>query len=217
MPPTAFGSWTLRSIAGLVLLATGAVGAHSSGVEAMHYSHTMVESSKCRGNHDGDDDRGHDSRGDGGDGQGGHGDDDHAHDNGHNEHEHDGHDDNGHDGGNHGAGMGLRQVISVRVPPTIFLRVDKLGRVTAAATNTGCRPSKQDDAFLVRPNGAIEPTTLLHVDKCDWTGDFSVPGRFQPQWCNAGLHKHRVDNSQHGASAGQLGSVAFQSVVVVGS
>jgi hypothetical protein len=225
MPHASFGSWTLRSIAGLVLLTTGAVGAHSSGAQATHYSHTMVESSNCRDNRDGDgghDDRGHDSRGHdgnghGGDGQGRHGHDDRAHDNGHNEHDNDGHDDNGHDGGNHGPGMGLRQVISVRVPRTILLRVDKLSRVTAAATNTGCQPSKQDDVFLLRPNGAIEPTTLLHIDNCEWTGDFSVPGRFQPQWCNAALHRHRVDDTQHRAKVDQLGTATVESVVVVGS
>ena len=99
-------------------------------------------------------------------------------------------------------------MISVRVHSTIFLRVDRSGRVTAAATNTGCQPSKQDDVFLLHPNGAIERTTLLHVDQCDWTGDFTVPGRFQPQWWSAELHRHRVD---------KLGSVAFESVVVVGS
>ena len=192
VPHAFFGSLTLRSIAGLVLLTTGAVGAHSSGAEAVHYSHTMVESSNCHGKHAGDGDHGHD---------------DHAHDNGHNEHDNEGHDHHGHDGVNHGAGM-LQQLISVRVRGTMFLRVDKSGRVVAAATNTGCRPSKQDDVFLLRPNGSIEPTTLLDIDKCDWTGDFSVPGRFQPQWCNAVLHRHRVD---------QFGSVGVESVVVVGS
>jgi hypothetical protein len=178
MPHGAFGSWTLRSIAGLVLLTTGAVGAHSSGAETIHFSHTMVESSNCRGNHDGDDDhedrghddRGHDSRGRGGDDHGGHG-----------------HDDHGHDGASHSSGM-LQQEITVRVPSTAFLRVDKKGHVTAAATNTGCQPSKEDDVFLLRPNGAIERTTAIHADDCYWRGDFSIAGRFQPQDCRADQH-----------------------------
>ena len=185
MSQSALGSWTFRSIAGLVLLTTGVAGTHSSSAETDRYSHRMVESSECRGEHDDDGhgDRGHDSRRHDGD---------HGH--------------NGHHGHAGGAGLGLQQVISVRILPTIFLRVDKAGRVTAAATNTGCQPGKQDDVFLLRPNGVIEPTTMLHVDRCDWTGDFTVPGRFQPQWCSAGLHRHRVD---------QFGSVAFESVVVV--
>lgn len=184
---SAVGSWTFRSIAGLVLLTTGVGGTHSSGAVAARYSYRRVESSECRDEHgdDAHDDRGHDSRRHDGD------------------HGHKGHHDHG-----GGAGVGLQQTISVRVRPTTFLRVDKFGRVTAAATNTGCQPSKQDDVLLLRPSGAIEPTTLLHVDRCDWTGDFTVYGRFQPQWCSAELHRHR--------SVDQLGSVVVESVVVVG-
>ena len=198
-----------KSIAAGVLLTAGVVGTRSSDVAAIRYTHRIVESANCRGHRD--DDRGHDSGDHGGRGHDDRGHEDRGHDDDRRPDHHD------HHGGNHGPGLGLQQMISVRVPPTILLRVDKLGRVTAAATNTGCQPSKQDDVFLLRPNGAIEPTTLLHVDRCDWTGDFSVPGRFQPQWCNAALHRHRVDDSQRRASVGQLGSVTFDSVVVVGS
>lgn len=172
-----------KSIAAAVLLTAGVVGTRSSGAAAIRYSQQMVQSANCRGNRD--DDRGHDS--------GRH--DSHDHDNrAHDDREHDdrrGHGRHGHDGGNHGPGFGLQQMISVRVPPTIFLRLDKSGRVTAAATNTGCQPSKQDDVFLLRPNGAIEPTTIFHVDECKWTGDFRVPARFQAQFCS--FHLQRQD------------------------
>jgi hypothetical protein len=91
--------------------------------------------------------------------------------------------DRGHDRSGQDAGDGLKQTISVRVRATTFLRVDALGRVTSAATNTGCRPSNQDDVFLLLPNGTIEQATALHLDDCHWTGDFTVPGQFQPQVC----------------------------------
>jgi hypothetical protein len=151
MSYSAFGSLTLKSIAGLVLLAAGAVGTHSSDAGATRSSHQIVESLDCRGDREvgGHRNRGH----------------------------------FGHNGGGHSPGFGLQQTISVSVPATTFLRVDKSGGVTSAATNTGCQPSSQDDVFLLRPNGAIEPATLLDVHECDWTGDFTVPGRFQTQRC----------------------------------
>jgi hypothetical protein len=77
----------------------------------------------------------------------------------------------------------LEQEISVRVPASTFIRIGKSGRIIAAATNTRCQPSKRDEVFLIRASGAIESTTTIHVEDCKWIGDFTVPGRFQPQDC----------------------------------
>jgi hypothetical protein len=75
--------------------------------------------------------------------------------------------------------------ISVSVPATTILRIDKHGRVIAAATNTGCVPSRSDDVFVFRPDGTLAPTNARVIDRCDWRGDFTVSGRYQPQDCNA--------------------------------
>jgi hypothetical protein len=174
----AVGSWTMKSIAGVVLMTVCAVGAHGSGAEATRHSHQpVVESSGCRGKHedghnkhgDGDDDRGHDSR-----------DDDRDHDNrgrnrGHGRHHPE--DTSGH---------GLQQKVTVLNPATAFLRVDKAGRVSSAATNTGCKPSKGDAVFLLRPGGKVEQATTFDVNACNWSGNFTAPGRFQPQDCRIG-------------------------------
>ena len=164
MPHVAFGSWTLRSIAGLVLMTVGAVGTHDFKEKANRHSPPAVESSDCHGNHDDDRDGGRD-------------------------HDHDGRDNKGRGKDGHGkrAGSVVRQMITVHVPATTFLRVDRSGRVTSAATNTGCQPSNSDDVFLFRPGGTIE-TTAIDVDTCNWTGNFSVPGRFQPQTCRPLQH-----------------------------
>lgn len=63
--------------------------------------------------------------------------------------------------------------------------------MTSAATNTGCRPGKQDDVFLLRPDGAIEQATPIALPNCHWVGDFTVPGVFQPQLCGADGHGHQ--------------------------
>ena len=82
----------------------------------------------------------------------------------------------------------LQQVISVGVPRTVFVRVDKSGRITAAATNTGCPPRNGDDFFLFRPGGTIEPTTSINADACNWSGDFAVVARFYAQQCITDHH-----------------------------
>lgn len=67
--------------------------------------------------------------------------------------------------------------------PTVFVEVDGTGRIVAAATNTGCAPRRGDDAFLVRPDGDIVQSMADVIAHCEWTGDFTVPGRFQAQSC----------------------------------
>jgi hypothetical protein len=78
-----------------------------------------------------------------------------------------------------------RPQIVVSVPSTVFLRVDSDGRVIAAGTNTGCLPRDTDEVYVFRPDGTIEPTLDIDVRDCDWTGDFTVAGRYQPQSCRA--------------------------------
>ena len=187
------GSATLKSLAGVVLIAVGAVGSHEPSAAFTRHSYRIVEASSCRTgrearghDHDGrGDDRGHD--------HGGHGvghRDGHGHD--HGGHHDDGHGDDGDDGGpSTGSGM-LQQVLSVRVPASTFIRLDKSGRIIGAATNTRCQPSKHDKVFLFRVGGAVEPTTTIHVEDFKWIGDFTVPGRFQPQDCRA---DHRRDKT----------------------
>lgn len=76
---------------------------------------------------------------------------------------------------------GLTQTISVRVPRTTLLRMDTAGHITAAATNTGCAPTAGDDVFRFRPDGTLEKTDAIDVEDYRWSGDFTVPGRFQTQ------------------------------------
>ena len=76
-----------------------------------------------------------------------------------------------------------QQEIAVRVAATALLRVDNTGRVTSAATNSGCPPRQDDDVYIVRPDGSIEAATRVDIDSCEWAGSFAVPGRFEPQSC----------------------------------
>ena len=82
--------------------------------------------------------------------------------------------------GSQGVG-GSAQTITVDIPATVFLRIDKLGRVTEAATNTGCHPRHGDDVYLFAPDGSVTLTKSINLDSVTWFGDFSLPGEFQPQ------------------------------------
>jgi hypothetical protein len=187
------GHWMLRSIAGVVLIAAGAIGAQGSGAEATPYYPQVEESSKCRDGHDNEGHNEHDDHNDNDD-------EDHGHDkSGHrNTGKNRGRDDRGRGGQGHGngGGTGLQQVIKVRVLATTFLRVDKKGRVTAAATNTGCAPSENDEVFLFQPNGTIE-ASFGKIPDCDWSGDFTVAGRFQPQDCDRDHRGRGKNDSSH--------------------
>jgi hypothetical protein len=79
-----------------------------------------------------------------------------------------------------GAAIGT-QTIAVVVPRTTFLRVDAAGRVTEAATNTGCAPRTGDDVYLYHPDGTITLSPTIDVAARTWTGDFRHSGQFQPQ------------------------------------
>lgn len=171
-------------IAGLVVVLGATVGAHASGAQATDDYPPSVQSSECHDGHGGEEHHSEDHDG---------------HDHGDNS----GHGNSGHrnKGKNRGrddrgrgrprpvvSGNGLQQIAKVAIPATTFLRVDQKGRLTEAATNTGCQPSKQDDMFLLKPDGKIVPVTAAQVERCNWTGDFRVSGRFQRQSCRAEVH-----------------------------
>lgn len=85
----------------------------------------------------------------------------------------------------HDPSMGAPSSAKVLVRPTVLLRVDSSGQVIAAATNTGCAPRRGDDVYFVGPDGTETLAPADEIDDCEWTGDFVVPGRFQPQQCHA--------------------------------
>ena len=80
-----------------------------------------------------------------------------------------------------GAPVSGQLTIAVTVPAVALLRVDARGRIIAAATNTGCRPRQGDIAYVVQPDGSLVADHRVRPDIVDWTGDFRVPGRMQPQ------------------------------------
>lgn len=84
----------------------------------------------------------------------------------------------------------LLQDLTVDVRATDLLKVDRRGRVIAAATNTGCVPRRGDDVFLIRPDGSAVQTAEFDFNSCRWLGNFRTPGVFQPQSCNSEHRTH---------------------------
>ena len=168
--------------------------AKSANRDSRIHERRTVEAAHCRDSgrsgHDDDDndhDRGgldshHDDRGSGQD-RG-----DRAatrHDDRNRSHDDHGLDDDGHDHQPAETTDGLLQIINIAVAKTAFLRVDRSGRVIAAATNTGCMPRRGAEVFLLHLGGQIEPSPNFDVTSCRWLGDFTAAGRFQPQDCDA--------------------------------
>jgi hypothetical protein len=77
-------------------------------------------------------------------------------------------------------GQTLRSV-AIGLPATTFLRLDRAGRITAAATNTRCQPRRLDTIYVYRSDGSITPSTDIDLGRIHWQGDFSRPGVFQRQ------------------------------------
>ena len=73
-----------------------------------------------------------------------------------------------------------RVTIAVTVPATTLVRVDRRGRVTAAMSNTGCRPQLSDDIWVLRSGAEeIEPASLSFaraVVAQRWPGRWQEPG-----------------------------------------
>jgi hypothetical protein len=74
--------------------------------------------------------------------------------------------------------------IAVSVPAIALVKVDRLGRVLAAMTNTGRAPRTGDELWLVLPDGSIEaasPVEASGLANYRWVGDFGSPGVFIAQ------------------------------------
>ncbi|MGZ4739765.1 MAG: hypothetical protein ACXVLM_11150 [Ilumatobacteraceae bacterium] len=169
MTQTALASVMLKSIAGAMVVALGVVGAHGSVSKAVGDIHAVQQSVGQHGVSE--------------------------HDDGHSRNCRRSNDDVGHDshdrtGSRRPPAAGLQQVIEVGVPRTVFVRVDKSGHITAAATNTGCPPRTGDDFFVFRPSGKVEPTATINAAACNWSGAFAVAARFYPQHCTTNHSRH---------------------------
>ena len=191
-------SWKLKIAAGVVGMSFGTFGVHAAHTGATEEpyirSHTesesnrdsriherrVIEADSCRATNDHAHDDG-DSHHDDGRGRtslrGGRNDDGSSDDRG-------GGDDHHHHPGPNPPPSGmLQQILTVGVHPTDLLKVDRRGRVIAAATNTGCVPRQGDDVFLFRPDGSGVLTTSFDFVSCRWMGNFSIRGLYQPQDC----------------------------------
>ena len=74
--------------------------------------------------------------------------------------------------------------VTVTVPPVALVRLDRRGRIAAAATNTGCAPRASDDVYIVRRDGRARPASARFVERRldrRWVGDFTERGVYQRQ------------------------------------
>jgi hypothetical protein len=77
--------------------------------------------------------------------------------------------------------VGTGDSITVTVPRTVLLRMDKRGHIIAAATNTGCPPQAGDDVYVISPDGSIARSAAVDIASTRWVGNFATPGAFEPQ------------------------------------
>jgi hypothetical protein len=84
----------------------------------------------------------------------------------------------------------MSQTITVTIERTALLRVDRRGRITAAATNTGCRPQPGDRVYVIAPSGTYTEVTDVDLDEFDWKGSFRAIGRFERQSGKERLDDH---------------------------
>lgn len=84
----------------------------------------------------------------------------------------------------------MSQTVTVTVERTALLRVDRRGRITAAATNTGCRPHVGDRIYVISPSGTYTEVTDVDLDELDWKGSFRSIGQFERQSGRQRLHDH---------------------------
>jgi len=75
------------------------------------------------------------------------------------------------------AGSSATATITVVIPPRTFVRVDRLGRPIAAATNTR-RPPQPSDQFVVEgePQRSADASVVATVLAHSSNGDWAVPG-----------------------------------------
>jgi hypothetical protein len=81
----------------------------------------------------------------------------------------------------------VQMEVGVGLHPAAVLRLDRFGRIVAAATNTGCPPRQTDDIYILRVRGPAQLITDIDVSRLRWRGDFVDTGRFYTQsrlsWC----------------------------------
>ena len=85
----------------------------------------------------------------------------------------------------------MGQTITVTIERTTLLRVDRRNRVTAAATNTGCRPRNGDRVYVISSSGTYTAVTGIDLDDIDWKGSFRTIGGFERQ---SGRDRLRVND-----------------------
>lgn len=73
-------------------------------------------------------------------------------------------------------GGATSQVVTVRVPRVVIVRVGAHGRVLAVTTNSGCAPGPGDTYLLRRPDGSFVEVGPRRFSGRRWHGDFSHPG-----------------------------------------
>ena len=76
---------------------------------------------------------------------------------------------------------GARQGVTVSVPAIAVIRVDDLGRVVSAMTNTGCAPTRREELWLMASDGSMQAATAERFAGHRWTGDFSEAGKYVAQ------------------------------------
>jgi hypothetical protein len=74
----------------------------------------------------------------------------------------------------------------VGLPQVTFLKVDRSGRIIAAATNTSCRPTPGDTVYVTLPNGTIITAPHLDLAFIEWRGSFREPGVYYRQRAQRG-------------------------------
>lgn len=74
-----------------------------------------------------------------------------------------------------------QQTITVTIERTTLLRVDRRSRITAAATNTGCRPRNGDRVYVISPSGTYTEAIGVDLDDIEWKGSFRTIAGFERQ------------------------------------
>ncbi len=72
------------------------------------------------------------------------------------------------------------QPISVVVPRTVLVHLDRSGRVTRATTNTGCAPRVADDVYVIRANGSVGAAPSSLVAHVRWVQQGTRSGVYVP-------------------------------------
>ncbi len=72
------------------------------------------------------------------------------------------------------------QSITVVVPRTVLVHLDRSGRITRATTNTGCAPRRADDVYVIRANGSVVAAPSSLVAHVRWVQQDTRSGVYVP-------------------------------------